>query len=77
MDEKVKSLLKQLGTNYASKGEDFNGYEVYIPEYSGDPAIGLPLVVMQKGDEVRISTPAECLEYLRIQNGDTEEEEDY
>ena len=78
MDERVKELLEQLGTYYASKGEKFNGYEVYIPQYSGDPAIGFPLVVFKKGDEVRISTPEESINYLRMVNGDiAEEEEDY
>ena len=75
MDDRVKELLRQLGTSYASKGADFNGYEVYIPEYSGEPTIGFPLVVLQKGDEVRISTDEESLEYLQIRNAGIEDDE--
>ena len=75
MDKRVKVLLEELGAAKAERGLDFNGYEVYVPQYSGDPAIGFPLVVMKKGDEVRISTNSESLEYLRFQNDGADEED--
>ena len=76
MDTKVKEAIESLGTSYAEKGPDFKGYEVYIPSYSGDPCIGFPLVVLKKGDEVRVSTIEECLEYLDLTNPSTEEDEE-
>ena len=70
MNEKAKKLLETLGTEYAEKGVDYKGYEVYIPSYSGDACIGLPLVVLVKGDEARISSADEALEYLAMTASD-------
>ena len=64
MDKKVLEVIKALNADRAKRGADFKGYEVYIPVYSGEVTVGFPLVVMKKGDEVRLSTEEESLEYL-------------
>lgn len=66
MNEKAKKLIAELGAKRARKGKDFMGYEVFIPQYNGNPKIGLPLVVLQKGDEARISTNKEAMDYLDV-----------
>ena len=73
MDEKVLNELKKLGTDMAEKGPDFNGYEVFKPVYRGNPAIGLPLIVLKKGDEVRISTPDEAFAFIDANYADEED----
>ena len=45
-------------------GIQWNGYDVFIPVYRGNPVIGLPRVLLQKGEEARISTTDEAFEYL-------------
>lgn len=74
MDEKVLAELKKLGTEDAEKCPDFNGYEVFKPVYRGDPTIGLPLIVLKKGDEVRISTEDEAIDFIRQNYGDEDDD---
>ena len=64
MEDLIQELIEDLGAKSYKKGVDWNGYQVYIPQYKGNPCIGLPYVVLQKGEEVRISTPDESMEYL-------------
>ena len=64
MEEKILELIEELGASKYKKGVDWNGYQVYIPEYEGNPCIGLPYVVLVKGEEVRLSNEEESLEYL-------------
>ena len=64
MEEKILELIEELGTSKYKKGISWKGYEVYIPEYKGNPTIGLPYVVLVKGEEARISTVDESLDYL-------------
>ena len=64
MDELIQELIEDLGAKSYKKGVDWNGYQVYIPQYKGNPCIGLPYVVLQKGNDVRISTPDESMAYL-------------
>jgi len=71
MNEKAKQLLVKLGAYKSKKGKDWNGYEVFVPQYRGNPIIGLPVVILQKGDEARISTNQECFEYLDFANNKT------
>ena len=73
MNEKAKKLLKGLGTKYAEKGVAFKGYEVFEPSYDGDVCIGFPLIILQKGEDARLSTNEESVEYLRMRYGDEEE----
>lgn len=62
--KKIKQLLNQLSADKAEKGKEWKGYEVYVPVYSQPALVGLPLVILVKGNEQRISTPEESLEYL-------------
>lgn len=47
---------------------DWRGYEVYEPVYEEKngypPAIGLPYVILVKGEAIRMSTTNEALEWL-------------
>lgn len=74
MDERVLAELKKLGTTDAERAPDFNGYEVFKPVYRQDVAIGLPLIVLKKGDEVRISTPDEAFAFLDANYADEDED---
>jgi len=66
MDE-IQGLLEELGAVSYQKSIDWKGYNVYVPIYKGKPCIGLPYVVLVKGEEVRLSTPDESLEYLEYE----------
>ena len=68
MDE-IKTLVEELGAKSYKKGKSWNGYEVYIPVYTGNPCIGLPLVVLVKDGQARICTGKEALEYLSFSVG--------
>lgn len=67
MDEFVQELIEDLGARSYKQGVDWNGYKVFIPQYKGNPCIGLPYVVLQKGQETRISTPDESMAYLAFE----------
>ena len=64
MNKLIKELIKDLGGCDYKRGVDWKGYKVYIPQYEGNPCIGLPYVVLKKGEDIRISTPEESLDYL-------------
>lgn len=68
MDETIREVLEELGTDKAYRDIDYKGYEVYNPVYPTGACVGLPLVIFKKGHEVRISTPSEALAYLRFKN---------
>lgn len=71
MDNKKKIeelIFEDLEADNYKTGEHWNGYNVYIPVYDGSPKIGLPYYVLEKGDEVRISTVDEAFAYLDFLN---------
>lgn len=70
----VKELIRNLGARRYKKDE-WNGYTVYEPVYSTKVCIGFPLIVLVKGEEVRISTNKESIEYLDQKYGNEEDEE--
>ena len=74
IETKIQDLIDQLGADDYKKGESWNGYDVYIPEYEGDPVIGLPYVVLVKGNEARICDDDEALAYLRATVDDDDED---
>ena len=53
-DERVRELLYELCAKTYIKGKSWKGYEVFEPYYSRPICIGLPYVVLKKGDEVRM-----------------------
>ena len=67
MKKIMKVLLEELGAKSYKKGVAWNGYNVYIPEYKGNPTLGLPYVVLERGEEIRISSPEESLAYLEYE----------
>ncbi len=72
MTDDTKKLLDEateaLGADSCKRGKDWNGYEVYIPVYERSGYVGLPLVVLAKDGDVRISTEEEAFEYLDHEN---------
>ena len=67
MDELIQELLEDLGAQSCKQGIDWEGYKVYVPQYEGTPCIGLPYVILEKGEEIRISSPEESLAYLEYE----------
>jgi len=66
MKQKIKEIMKEeLMTDTYTRGVDWNGYEVYVPEYKEVFEGGVPLVVLVKDDEVRLSKIEESFEYLK------------
>ena len=74
MREKIDQLIKGLHGDGFKRGEDWNGYKVFVPVYKKETYIGYPLVVLAKGDEVRVSTVDESLEYLAFSSTGNQEE---
>ena len=67
MEEKILEFIEDLQADSYKEGISWKGFKVYIPEYKNNPAIGLPYVILVKGEEVRLSTPEESLEYLEYE----------
>ena len=65
--EEIQALIEDLGAKDYKEGVSWKGYKVYIPQYKGNPCIGLPYVVLAKENEARISTPKGSEEYLLYQ----------
>lgn len=74
MLEKIIKFAKDNGYATAKKLNPWNGYEVYEPIMNDGEIsfIGPPLIILVKGEEIRMSTPEEA--YQRIE--DTSEEAD-
>lgn len=68
MTEDVKGLAADLNANGVKKGKNWRGYTVYIPQYKKKCYVGLPYVILVKGDEARISTDSEAMAYLAYEN---------
>lgn len=68
MNEQTKQLIQAsidaLGASRYKEGAAWEGYDVYVPVYPKRQYIGLPYVVLVRGDTVRISTEQEALDYL-------------
>ena len=65
----VKAYAKSQGYEGAEYLGKWRGYDVYNPNIAGasetNPAIvGLPLIILVKGDKIRMSTPDEAFAYL-------------
>lgn len=55
----------------------YNGYKVWEPTFKGSGTCftGYPLVILVKGDDIRLSTEDESLEILSIMYPNEDEEE--
>ncbi len=66
----INEIKESINAKRLTKGFNWNGYEVYEPDFGfGDGAkVGFPLVVLIKGEEARMSTNEESLDYLEYSN---------
>ena len=66
MNAKVIEYAKSQGYETVKRLKNWRGYEVYEPiALKGEVSYtGLPLVILVKGTEIRMSTPEESLEQL-------------
>lgn len=67
--EKVLNFARKQGYDKVEYSGKWRGYDVYTPEVDygteKEPAIiGLPLIILVKGNEIRLSTPDEAFAYL-------------
>lgn len=72
--EKVKAFAKKNGYETVEKLNNWNGYECYEPimDSKKEAAIGPPLIILVKGESIRMSTPDEA--YQQMDDSDDEEE---
>lgn len=66
MNERVIEFARSQGYETALRLKNWKGFEVYEPIMKKDEVsyTGLPLLILVKGDEIRMSTPEEALEQL-------------
>jgi len=64
--KEVIKFAKDQGYETAEPLGTWQGYDVYEPIYSKDGVsyIGYPLMIMVKGDEIRMSTDEEALQQI-------------
>ena len=67
MKNLIQELTEDLGAQSYKQGLEWKGFKVYIPQYKGTPCVGLPFVILQKGEEIRLSSEDESLEYLEYE----------
>lgn len=62
--EDVLSFAVKQGYNGAAYLKKWKGYLAYEPIFKNSEAafVGLPLVILKKGNEIRMSTARECME---------------
>ena len=66
--KELKWIMKnELQTRRFKRRPDWKGYEVYAPVCKKYCRVGLPLCVLVKDGQVRLTTPEESLEYLDYQ----------
>lgn len=70
----VIEFAKKNGYETAEKLNNWNGYECYEPimDSKKETAIGPPLIILVKGEKIRMSTPDEAFQQI-----DDTEEDDY
>ena len=75
MNEEYEQALylaktKRLADGVRKDDEKWNGYTVYIPTYAPDPfgskpCIGLPVCILARNGQCRLSTHEEAFAYIR------------
>lgn len=68
-DAKIEAFARKKGYDGARYVGQWRGYSVYEPTIKGateeSPAIvGIPLIILVKGENIRLSTEDEAFEYL-------------
>ena len=75
---KILEYAEMQGYDYAEKCDiTWNGYDVWKPKFDGEGVaiIGYPLVILVKGNEIRMSSKDESLEILDIIDPPNNEED--
>lgn len=67
MAERIQEFAAENGYTKIEKAEPWHGYDVYVPVYDEMSYVGLPFVILVRGEEIRLSTPEEALEWVRTQ----------
>jgi len=64
--EKVKDFAKQQGYDDVLSIGKWKGFDAYEPVFNGEEPsfIGVPLLILVKGDSIRMSTVEEAFEQL-------------
>lgn len=64
--KKIIEFAEQNGYSGAVYLNEWRGYSCYEPTFSeeGVSHVGLPLIIMVKGDEIRMSTPEEAMQHI-------------
>ncbi|MCD8294196.1 MAG: hypothetical protein LUE27_02955 [Clostridia bacterium] len=63
-EKKVEELMQMLHADSYKRSLDWNGCEVYEPQYKVHRRIGGPWKVFAYGDDARMSTREESITYL-------------
>ena len=69
---KITEFAEKNGYDGAEYIGEWNGFKCYEPYFDGDDitAVGLPLLILVDKDEnIRMSTPAEALQQLQDSEG--------
>ena len=64
IESPLEELFNKTPANSYHKGLNWNGYEVYELDFDEECFVGLPLVILVKEGQVRLSTPEESFEYF-------------
>ena len=64
--KKILKFAEENGYTGAVYLNEWRGYSCYEPTIGDDGVafIGLPLIIMVKGDEIRMSTPDEAMKHI-------------
>lgn len=64
--EQVKEFAKQQGYDDVLQIGKWKGFDAYEPVFNGEDVsfIGVPLLILVKGDNIRMSTVEEAFEQL-------------
>jgi len=64
--EKIKDFAKQQGYDDVLSIGKWKGFDAYEPVFNGEEPsfIGVPLLILVKGDSIRMSTVDEAFEQL-------------
>lgn len=63
MEHLLELCRSKLMADGLKKGEDWQGYEVYLPVYKKPLDIGHPKLVLVKNSVIKISTTKEYFDY--------------
>ena len=56
----IEKFAKLQGFDKIEPAGKWRGYNVYKPVYEEEVTVGLPLVILVKGNNIRMSTPDEA-----------------